>query len=61
MKVKLYALISDCIQRGIDIGYDKAFERTDGNPSEFFVKENIYHEVMNCLGEFIDIDDEISS
>lgn len=56
MKPNWYAIITDIIDRGIDVGWSRAHKHTD-MPDPQVVKEAIYHEITNGLCEAIVFDD----
>lgn len=55
MKVKLYTLISDLIERGAERGYRRSFKHLD-SPSEAQIVTNIHDAIMNELAEYIDFE-----
>jgi hypothetical protein len=56
MKVKMYNLVSECIERGVEFGYNRAHKHVD-NPTKDYVVENIHREIMNQLCDYIDFGD----
>lgn len=57
MKVKLYNIISDAIEKGIERGYRQAHKHTD-TPDETYIKDRIHSEILNELCEYLDFEDE---
>lgn len=56
MKVKMYNLISECIERGTLRGYRRAHKHLE-DPDEVSVVDNIHREIMNELCEYFDFND----
>ena len=56
MKVKMYNLISECVDRGTQRGYRRAHKHLD-NPDEVSIVDNIQREIMNELCEYFDFND----
>lgn len=56
MKVKMYNLISECVDRGTSRGYRRAHKHLD-NPDEVSIVDNIHREIMNELCEYFDFND----
>lgn len=54
MKVKLQRVLEDCLERGINYGYNRAFKHTD-TPSEEVVKDQIMQAILNELYEYFDM------
>lgn len=57
MKIKMYNLISECIERGVDFGYNRSYKYVD-NPDKTSMVENIHREIMNQLCDYIDFGDD---
>ena len=55
MKVNTYKVLFDCIQRGIDGGWQQAHKYTN-KPSEFVIKEQIEHYISLEVCEFFSFD-----
>lgn len=53
MKPKTYLILSECIERGIDRGWNRAYKH-DENPSEDHIKNQIYEYVINEICEYFD-------
>ena len=56
MKPNSYKIISDCVENGINGGWNKAHKHTD-NPSEDFIKEQIGNYIMNQICEYFKFDE----
>lgn len=54
-KIKTYHILSECVSRGINAGWNKAHKHTD-TPSEDLIKEQIEHYIMNEISEYFDFD-----
>lgn len=60
MKANEYKLMEDCVERGINAGYQKAFKHSD-NPPEEEIKQQINHYIMLEICEYFtfnNIEDE---
>jgi hypothetical protein len=57
MKVKVYNLISECIERGVEHGYNRAHKHVE-NPDKISIVDNIHREIMNELCEYFDFNNE---
>jgi hypothetical protein len=51
MKPNYYLIISDCVEKGTALGYNRAFKH-DPNPNEFFIKEQINDAIMQLISEY---------
>ena len=60
MKANWYAILTDCIERGLLAGYRRAHKHTD-KPSEEQLLEHQLNEITNCLSYWIIFDDECAS
>lgn len=58
MKVDLYKIVVECIERGVSYGYMKAHKHQD-DPEEDFIKEKICDAVLNELCEYITFNDPV--
>lgn len=56
VKVKLYSIVSDAIERGVGFGYQRAHKHTD-EPDVDAIVEEIRNAVLNELDEIISFDD----
>ena len=57
LKPKTYTILSDCIDIGVDIGWNRAHKHTD-EPSEGEIKQQIARNIMIEILEKFDIIDE---
>ncbi len=57
MRVKMYNLMSDLVERGVKRGYARAFKHTD-NPLQTMIEETIHQHIMEELCEYFDFFDE---
>jgi hypothetical protein len=55
MKPNYYLIISDCVEKGTALGYNRAFKH-DPNPNEFFIKEQINDAIMQLISEYFVFD-----
>ena len=56
LRVNFYSIISDAIDRGIDIGWNHAHKHTD-NPGEEMLKQHIFQDIMNELCDILEFDE----
>lgn len=56
MQANEYALISQCVEDGIAVGYHRAFKHTD-KPSESDIQRQIYEAVMFEICEWFSFPD----
>ena len=47
MKVNEYLVMTECVENGINRGYNRAFKHTD-TPSDDAIKESIYNDLGNA-------------
>ena len=59
MKIIAYKVISDCIERGINYGYMRAYKHTD-TPTEDALKNELEQAIMNELCDYIDFDEDVT-
>ena len=57
MKVKVYNLISECVERGAERGYRRAHKHVE-SPDQVSIVDNIHREIMNELCEYFGFEDE---
>ena len=50
LKVNIYNVLEECIENGINGGWNKAHKHTD-NPNEEHIKEQILHYIMLEISE----------
>lgn len=55
MRVKAWLVLDDCIERGIELGYNRAFKHLD-DPTDSQIKELIYTAIMSEVGEYFEYD-----
>lgn len=51
LKVNIYAVLSDCVEKGVEHGYNRAFKHTD-TPDKEKVLAEIYTYVMLNISEY---------
>jgi hypothetical protein len=51
MKVNTYKVLSDCVERGVEIGWRRAHKHTD-TPGEGQLRDSIYDNVMTEISEY---------
>ncbi len=51
MKPNMYKLVSNCVDNGVNYGWNRAHKHTD-SPSEAQIKDEIYNAVMNEICEW---------
>ncbi len=56
MKVREYIVMAECIERGVDLGYHRAYKHVD-SPSEDAIKEAIALAVQNEICEYFIFDE----
>ena len=56
MKVREYIVMAECIERGVEYGYARAYKHDD-NPSEEVIKEAIAQAVQNEICEYFIFDE----
>lgn len=57
MKPKFYPILTDCLERGIQLGLHRAYKHDDA-PSQHQIEESIHHEILNQLHEYFVFDSE---
>jgi hypothetical protein len=55
MKPNYYLIISDCVEKGIALGFDRAHKHVD-NPTSFVIKEKIDSAIMELINEYFTFD-----
>jgi hypothetical protein len=58
MKPNYYQIIQDCIERGVDAGYNKAFKHSE-IPDERTIKEELERYVMLEICNYFNFEDSI--
>lgn len=56
LKVNTYAVLSECVEIGIDRGWNKAYKHTN-KPEEEYIKEQILYYIMLEVCEKFKFDD----
>jgi len=56
MKPKYYEILSDCIQKGISLGWHRAHKH-DNNPDEDYILDHIEDNIMNQICEYFTFDE----
>ena len=56
MKVRMYNLISELVERGALLGYKRAFKHVD-NPSEGAIVDNVHDAIMSELCDYLIFDE----
>jgi hypothetical protein len=57
MKVKVERVIEDCLNSGINLGWNKAHKHLD-DPSEGLIKDAIHDCIMEQIYEYFSFDEE---
>lgn len=57
MKPKFYPILTDCIERGVQFGLNRAYKHED-NPSREVIAQIIESEILNQLHEYFVFDNE---
>jgi len=55
MRFRIYDLISEAVDTGIEFGVNRSFKHSD-NPTMEAIKNNVQNEVMLALGNVIDFE-----
>ena len=56
MKPKIYPVLEMCLEKGITLGYNRAFKHND-HPTEDAIKESIHKAILNEIYEWFDFED----
>ena len=56
MKVKEYTVLSDCVERGVQLGMNRAYKRTDF-PTNDQLMSAMFDAVLSEICEYFDFDD----
>lgn len=56
MKPKYYEILSDCVQKGISLGWHRAHKH-DNNPDEDYILDHIENNIMNQICEYFTFDE----
>ncbi len=57
IKVNTYRIVSDAIERGLALGYQRAFKHTE-TPDKEAILESQERSVMECLDEYLTFGDD---
>ena len=57
MKVNIYAVLSMCVEVGVEQGWNRAHKHSD-TPEEYYIRQCIEDAVLNMICEYINIDDD---
>ena len=57
LKVDVYRVLNDCVEAGIEGGWNKAHKHTN-TPTENEIKTQIEHYIMLQLSDYFKFDDE---
>ena len=55
LRVNTYAVLVDCIERGVESGWHHAHKHTDA-PTEFDIRQHIADDLMNEICEYFSFD-----
>jgi hypothetical protein len=58
MQVKEYTVLTDCVERGIVVGWNRAYKHSD-TPTTSYIHEQIADAVMLEISEYFNFDDAI--
>ena len=56
MKVKEYTVLSDCVERGVQLGMNRAYKHTDF-PTNDQLMSTMFDAVLSEICEYFDFDD----
>lgn len=59
MQVKEYAVLVDCVERGVAYGMNRAYKHTD-TPSSDYIKQQITEAVLSEICEYFNFDDKVN-
>jgi hypothetical protein len=57
MRVKEYTVLTDCIERGVAYGMNRAYKHSD-TPSTEYINQQITDAVLSEICEYFNFDDE---
>lgn len=58
MKIRSeYAILAECVERGVEIGYARAHKHTE-NPEPLLLRQAIYGSVLSEVSEYFSFDNE---
>jgi hypothetical protein len=58
MKAKEYRIITDCIERGVEYGYNRAYKHGCDAPTVETLKAEIERAVINEICEYFNFEDD---
>lgn len=58
MRVNCYAVLSDCVERGVQSGWYHAHKHTD-DPDEESIRRHLIDDVLNEITEYFSFDDPV--
>jgi hypothetical protein len=53
MRVNVYTVLLDCVERGVDFGWNHAHKHTD-KPEEHDIRRHIVDDIMDEICEYFD-------
>jgi hypothetical protein len=56
MRVKEYTVLADCVERGVNMGINRAYKHSD-TPDTDYIIQQITDAVMLEISEYFDFDD----
>lgn len=56
MKPKTYRLIKECVENGVEAGFNRAYKHTD-DPTQLVITNNIIREIMFQINEWFDFEE----
>lgn len=57
IKINTYLVIQDCIEKGVNYGWMRAYKHSD-NPDEEYVKHQLQEAILNTICEYFKFDNE---
>jgi hypothetical protein len=58
MRVKEYTVLVDCVERGVTLGWNRAYKHSD-TPTTSYVHEQIANAVLLEISEYFNFDDDV--
>jgi hypothetical protein len=58
MRVKEYSVLVDCVERGVVLGWNRAYKHSD-TPTTSYIHEQIADAVLLEISEYFNFDDEV--
>ena len=59
MRVKEYTVLVDCVERGVTLGWNRAYKHSD-TPTTNYIHEQITDAVLFEINEYFTFDDEVT-